>query len=138
MAATDRLHGKGGQVKMDPAGGASVVTVASLNKWDLDMSTDKENVTAFGDTNKVYVQGLPDLKGTYGGWYDPADGLVIFDVISGTVAPTLQLFPNIATPLVLFEGRAFLDGKITVDSNGAISIGGSFVAAGPWTLPSAA
>lgn len=140
MAAVDRLHGKGGAVHMSPTGVSGVLTVpvASLNKWDLDMSKDHVKVTAFGDANQVYVDGLPDIKLTYGGFYDPADGLVIFDVIGGSVAPYLELFPDVATPLVLFSGRALLDGKISVDSNGAITISGTGVAAGPWTLPTAA
>jgi hypothetical protein len=123
---------------MDPAGGSALVAVASLNKWDLDLSSDKPKVTCFGDPNQIYVRGLPDIKGSYGGFYDPVDGLVIFDVIFGTIKPTLALLPTVLTPLVKFGGRALLDGKISVDANGAITIGGSFVAAGAWTLPSAA
>jgi hypothetical protein len=138
MAAQDRLHGSGGSVLMDPAGGAALVAVASLNKWDLSFDKDQVKVTCFGDTNQVYVEGLPDIKGSYGGLYDPADGLVIFDVIFGTVKPTLSLLPSVLTPLVKFGGRANIGGKISVDSNGAITIGGSITANGPWTLPSAA
>lgn len=136
MAAPDRLHGAHGQVKMDPLGGTAVVVVASLNKWELDMATDKVKVTAFGDPNQVYVQGLPDIKGTYGGWYDPVDGLGLFDVAFGTAKPALELYPDAAT-LLKFAGRAILDSKISVDSNGAVSVSGAFVAAGPWTHPSA-
>lgn len=138
MAAEDRIHGSRGQVLMDPAGGAALVVVASLNKWDLDLSKDQAKVTCFGDTNQVYVEGLPDIKGSYGGFYDPVDGLVIFDVIFGTVKPTLSLVPSFLTPLVAFGGRANLSGKISVDVNGGVSIGGSITAAGAWTLPSAA
>lgn len=138
MAAEDRLHGSRGQVLMDPAGGSALVVVASLNKWDLDLSKDQVKVTCFGDPNQVYVEGLPDIKGSYGGFYDPADGLVIFDVIFGTVKPTLRLLPSDLTPLVGFGGRANLGGKISVDANGAITIGGSITANGAWTLPTAA
>jgi hypothetical protein len=140
MAASDRLHGKNGAIKMDPTGvgGPTAVLVASLNKWDLDLATDKVKVTCFQDTNQVYVAGLPDVKGTYAGMYDPADGLVIFDVIGGSVAPWLEMIPNLADPTLMFAGKGLLDGKISVDSNGAITIGGAFVANGPWTLPSSA
>src|SRR5580765_86136 len=140
MAATDRIHGKNGAIKMDPTGvgGPTAVIVASLNKWDLDMAKDHVKVTCFQDTNHVYVDGLPDLKGTYGGCYDPADGLVIFDVIGGSVAPYLEMIPDLGDAVHLFSGRGLMDGKITVDANGAVTIGGSFVANGPWTLPGAA
>lgn len=134
MAAVDRMHGAHGQVKMDPAGGASPVIVASLNKWDLDMSTDKVKVTAFGDTNQIYVQGLPDIKGTYAGWYDPVDGHAIFDAAFGTAKPALELYPT-SLDTKKFSGRAILDSHISVDANGGVAINGSFVAAGAWTLP---
>lgn len=138
MAAVDRLHGEHGLIKMDPAGGSSTVVVASMNKWDLDMSRDKVKVTAFEDTNQVYVQGKPDIKGTYGGWYDPEDGLVIFDAVFGSAKPTLDLIPNAAAPTLKFSGPALLDSHISVDANGAISVNGAFVAAGNWTRPVAA
>lgn len=138
MAAEDRIHGSRGQMMMDPTGGATLVAIASLNKWDLDIAKDHVKVTCFGDTNQIYVDGLPDIKGSYAGFYDPADGLVIFDVIFGVVKPALALRADALTPLVQFAGKATLDGKISVDANGAVSIGGAFVAAGPWTLPSAA
>lgn len=140
MAAEDRIHGSMGSVKMDPTGvgTASAVVVASLNKWELDLAKDQAKVTAFGDANQVYVEGLPDIKGSYNGWYDPADGLVIFDVIFGTVKPYVELIPSSLTPLVFFGGKANLSGKISVDANGAVAIGGSITAAGPWVIPSAA
>jgi hypothetical protein len=139
MAAEDRIHGSRGQVQMDPLGGVALVPVASLNKWDLDISKDHVKVTSFGDLNHVYVDGLPDIKGSYGGFFDPADGLVIFDVILGTVKPALRLLPDVTnSPTIYFGGRATLDGKVSVDANGAVSVSGSFVAAGDWTLPSAA
>jgi hypothetical protein len=60
---------------------------------------------------------------------------VLFDAIQSAVAPALKLLPDKATTANAFSGNAWLDGKITVDSNGAVSMNGSFVAAGPWTLP---
>lgn len=138
MAAEDRIHGSYGDVKMDPLGGTALVSVASLDKWDLDMSTDKVKVTAFGDTNQVYVQGLPDIKGSYGGWYDPADGLLIFGVVFGSAKPKLELYPSKLDTVNKFAGSALLDTKISVGSDGAVAVSGSFVGAGPWTFPVAA
>jgi hypothetical protein len=109
--------------------------VASLDYWDLDMTTQKVKVTAFEDPNEVYVIGRPDLKGTYKGWFDSVDGLVLFDAIQSAVAPAFVLLPDKATVANKFSGKGWIDGKITVDSNGAVAMNGSFVAAGPWTLP---
>ena len=75
----NRMYGSEGQIKMDPtgAGGITAVAVASMNAWTLNMARDKADVTAFGDPNKVYVQGKPDIKGTIGGWFD-TDDVAIF------------------------------------------------------------
>ncbi len=135
MAAANRHHGKGGQLQMDVTGGPTPIAVASLDYWDLDMTTQKVKVTAFEDPNEVYVIGRPDIKGTYKGWYDSVNGLVLFDAIQSAVAPSLKLLPDKATVTNAFSGNAWLDGKISVDSNGAVAMNGSFVAAGAWTLP---
>jgi hypothetical protein len=135
MAATDRHHGKSGIVQMDVTGGATPVAVASLEYWDLDMATQKVKVTAFEDPNEIYVIGRPDIKGTYKGWYDSVDGMVIFEAIQSAVAPALKLLPVATDTTKAFAGKGWMDGKITVDSKGAVAINGTFVAAGPWTLP---
>jgi len=137
MAATDRLHGKNGAIKMDPTGGATLVAVASLNKWDIDLSRQTVDVTAFGDTSHIYVVGLRDSKGTYGGWYDPADGLVLFTAIGADVPVALELYPDSTDTANKFAGKAYIDGKVSCDANGAVAISGNWVGAGPWTMPTA-
>jgi len=135
MADVDRMHGSHGQMLMDPAGGSSPVVVASLNKWDLDMTKEHVKVTSFNDANQVYVDGLPDIKGTYSGWYDPVDGLVLFGAVFGTAKPTLRLLPTSLDATKKFEGRGLLDSHISVDANGAVAVSGAFVAAGSWVYP---
>jgi len=135
MADTDRHHGKDGEVQMDVTGGATPIAIASLEYWDLDLATQKVKVTAFEDPNEVYVIGRPDIKGSYKGWYDNKDGLVLFDAIQATVPPSLVLLPVKTDTVNKFSGKAWMDGKITVDSKGGIAMSGAFVAAGAWTLP---
>lgn len=127
-----RYHGSRGQIKLDPTGGATAVTVASLNSWTLDQARDKVDVTAFGDNFKQYVQGLPDVKGTIGGWFDETE-TDLFDVAAGDIAATLELIPSTLIPTHLFKGPAFLDASIAVSATGAVSITSNFVGAGDWT-----
>jgi hypothetical protein len=119
---------------MDPAGGSTVVTVADLIAWTLDQARDQVDVTAFGDTNKQYVLGLPDVKGTYGGWWSSGSSPALFAVAQGNTPATLNLIPSTVDPTFFFEGLAYLDASIDVASDGAVSISGNLVAAGPWTL----
>lgn len=136
MAAIDRNHGQYGQVLADPAGGAALVQLVSLDKWDLDMSTDKARVTCFEDGNHIYVQGKPDIKGSFSGQYDKsATGLILFSMILGTVAPAFKMVPNRLAVTQFFAGKGWIDGKISVDGNGGVTTAGSFVAADAWTTP---
>lgn len=138
MAATDRKHGRFGQVLFDAAGGSAPVAMVSLDKWELDMAPDTVSVTSFEDTNKVYVQGLPDIKGTYGGNYDASpQGLALFDIIKGTIAPLIRLLPDRNQPTIKFEGHGWMSGKISVDGAGKVAVSGGFIAADSWILPGA-
>jgi hypothetical protein len=139
MAAIDRHHGKSGQVKADATGGATAVVIPSLDSWDLDLATDTVSVTSYEDTNKTYVQGLPDIKGTFAGNYDDSpQGLVLFDMFTGTVAPFFELIPDrIGAATVKFSGHGWISGKITCPADGKIAVSGSFVAADSWTIPGA-
>ena len=119
---------------MDPTGGALAVAVASLNKWSLDMARDRADATCFGDTNKVYVQGLPDIKGDIGGIWDETESQVLFGVALGDVAALLKLIPSTLAPTYMFTGLAYLDAGIEVAHDGAITVKGTFVGAGPWTM----
>jgi hypothetical protein len=133
MAAADRIHGAHGSVMVDPTGGATPVAVASLNKWSLSMATDKVDVTCFLDPNRIYVQGLPDVKGSIAGMYDKTD-LTLFEVAMGTVAAMLKLTPSTLSPTYFWTGLAWLDASIDVAVDGAVTIAGEFSAAGPWTM----
>ena len=127
-----RRHGSKGQVLMDPAGGTTTVAVGDLNAWTLDSSRDRVETSAFGDVNKTYVQGLPDMKGTFGGFWNSASSPALFDAAEGDTAVTLELVPSTLDPTYLFTGPAYLDASINVAANGAITVGGSWVAAGAW------
>lgn len=129
-----RIHGSRGQILMDPTGGTTYVAVASMNEWTLDFKRDKVDVTAFGDTNKQVVLGLPDYSGTFGGFWDKTTSPSLFDVILGSVAAALKLVPDaVDVATTYFSGLAYLDGSINVSASGAVTVAGSFAAAGNWT-----
>jgi len=134
-----RRHGSKGQVLMDDAVAVPPGTptlVASLNKWSLDMAREKAKVTAFGDLNHQYVQGLPDVKGALAGWWDDAE-FRLFDVAQGETPVLLKLVPSSLMVTEFFTGPAYLDASIEVSADGGVSISSEFVAAGDWTRESA-
>jgi hypothetical protein len=121
---------------MDSAGGSSLVTLADLNNWTLNMGRDRVDVTCFGDTNKQRVMGLPDFSGTVGGVYNftgGSAGIFFAAVLAGT-AVTLRLLPDSGQATNYFQGLANLDGAISVSNTGAVTISGNWDAAGNWTM----
>jgi len=136
MPVDSRLHGKNGRIQMDPLGGAALVTLGDLNMWSLDMGTDRTDVTAFGDTNKHRVSGLPDYSGALGGWWNAlaSSSPAYFAAVLAGLPVTLRLIPNILDPTVYFQGLANVDGGVSVSSSGAISTKGKWDAAGNWLL----
>jgi len=129
-----RIHGSRGQVLMDPTGGSTLVVVADMAAWTLDMDRDVVDVTAFGDTNKQSVLGLPNYSGTFAAFYNaPTVGIVI-DAIMGSVAVNLKLVPDaLAIATNFFAGLAYLSGGLNVSATGAVTMSGKYVAAGNWT-----
>ena len=129
-----RRHGSKGQVKMDPTGGATTLPIGALNHWSLKMDRDKADVTCFGDTTKQYVLGLPNIEGDLGGVWDEALSPDLIRIGLGEVPVLLELVPSTAEPTHLFTGLAYLQTGIDCPADGAVTMSGSFVGAGDWTL----
>lgn len=129
----NRVHGSHGKIEADATGaGTSYTPIASLNAYTYDQKRDNVDVTAFQDTNKVYVVGLPDVKGTLGGWLD-LDDPALWNIAMGNIACMLKLTPNtVATTPWVFTGKAWLDASLDVKATGAVSVTGNWVAAGAW------
>lgn len=124
--------GRKGVVYLSTSGSGTASSVLKMNKWTLDQTTDKIPVTAFGDTNKTYVQGLPDLKGTFSGFWDdtevkPSTGASSSDGVK------LYLYPSADAPTLYKCGPAWLDLSYDVGVDGAVTITGNFVANGSWS-----
>jgi len=107
------------------------ITAISLSQWSLDKATDKIDVTSFQDTNKVYVQGLPDIKGALSGFFDDTND-ALFDAAESTDGVKMYLYPSTLVPTNYHAGLAWLDASISVDVKGACTVSASFVAAGAW------
>lgn len=134
MALNTRIHGKAGQIKMDAAGGSAYVVLADTKGWTLDMSTNRVDMTGFGDTNIRRVAGLPDFQGTISALWNAATSPAYFTAVLAGTPITLRLIPNTADPTVYFNGLANIDGSLKVDSGGGVMWDGKWDAAGNWTM----
>jgi len=89
------------------------------------------DVTSFGDANKTYVQGLPDIKGEMSGFFDDTSD-AFFDGAESSDGVKLYLYPSSNAPTVYHYGPAWLDASIATPVSGAVTVKGSFVANGSW------
>jgi len=67
-----RIHGRNGIVYLgvNPADAAS--PMAFVSDWTINFTVAKVDVTALGDSNLIWVSGLPDASGDFSGFYDTA------------------------------------------------------------------
>lgn len=133
MSSIARYHGKKGLVYISV--NACTTTLASsaisLNSWSLNMPTDKVEVTAFGDSNKQYVQGLPDATGQIAGWWDSTSD-DLYDASRSANGVKLYLYPSSDAISKYFYGPAWVDFSIDTGHDKAISVSAAFSANGAW------
>lgn len=123
-----RIHGRNGRVYMALASGGTAEPVAFLKSWSINFATDKHEVTAFGDANKIYVSGLPDAQGDFAGYYDDATAQTYTAATDG-IARAFYLYPNTNTTSQYFWGTILPDMKVQGDVGGSVDISCSWNAA---------
>ncbi|MES2360154.1 MAG: hypothetical protein V4529_17565 [Gemmatimonadota bacterium] len=123
--------GRKGVVYLSTSGSGTASSVLKLTDWSLDQSTDKIDVTAFGDANKTYVQGLKDVKGTFSGFFDDTEAKP-FTGADSSDGVKLYLYPSSDAAGKYFYGPAWLDVSIKTGVAGAVAMSGNFAANGSW------
>lgn len=126
-----RYAGRKGVVYLAPDGSSAAAAVIGLNSWSLNRATDKIETTAFGDSNKTYVQGLPDLRGSFAGFWDDTE-TKIFAAAGAAAAVRMYLYPSADVPTKYACGVAWLDASMDVPVADAVKISSDFVAGGSW------
>jgi hypothetical protein len=123
-----RIAGRNGRLYMNLTSGGTAEPVTFLNSWALNFSTEKIDVTSFGDTSMVYVAGLPDAQGTYAGFYDDAT-VQMYTAATDGVARKFYLYPSTTNNGQYWFGTGIFDTNIDASVDGAVAISGSFAAA---------
>ena len=122
-----KYHGRAGRVYLSTTGAGTAVAVVGLNAWSLDMPTDRVEVSEFGDTNKTYVQGLPDATGTISGfWDDTSDAL--YDASRSSDPVKMYLYPSTNALTKYFYGTFWIDFSINTGMGQAVQVSANFAA----------
>lgn len=123
-----RIHGRRGRLYVGLSSDtAAAEPVSFLNNWDISSSTDRVDVTAFGDTNKVYVAGLPDATGSFSGFYDTETDQ-LYTASQDGLARKFYLYPDTSDG-DYWSGTAFFDFSSSGAVDGAVSVSGTWSAA---------
>ncbi len=127
-----RYHGHGGLFYLSASAAGDAASVGHLTDWALDMGADQADVTAFGDANKQYVQGPPDRKGSFAGfWTDDDDSLYV--AANSSTGCKIYLYPTRSVLGKYHYGPAWLSiSSISTPVNGAVKVAGTFAARGDW------
>lgn len=124
-----RIHGRRGRLYVGLASDSATPSpVAFLNSWAVEFTTDKVDVTCFGDTNKTYVSGLPDASGTYGGFYD-TDTAQLYTASQDGLARKFYLYPDTNDAGDYWYGTALFDFGASGSVSDGVSVSGSWAAA---------
>ena len=123
--------GRKGLVYLSTTGAGAATNVIKLNAWTINKTTDKIEITSFGDLNKTYLQGLPDTQGTITGHWDDTETKP-FVAAASADGCKLYLYPSADKIGSYHYGPAWLDMSMEVSVSGAVLINGSFAANGSW------
>lgn len=116
---------------MSTTGSGTAVPVASLSHWSLDYSTDTVETTSFGDTNKTYVQGLPDVSVSFEGFYDDTDA-TIYTASRSTDGTKCYLYISTNAASKYAYGPAWINFSLDDSVSDAVKVTGSIAANGSW------
>ncbi len=128
-----RAHGRFSRLYIATASGGSASPLQHAGTWSLSFTTDTVEVTAFGDTNKTYVTGLPDGQLSYNGFADDTAGTQLIAAANDGIARKVYAYPFASTSIYA-AGTFFLDTDVATDINGAVTISGSGRPATPLIL----
>lgn len=113
------------------SGSSVAIPVASLTDWSLNLTTARTEVTAFGDSNKVYIQGLQDVAGTFSGFWNDTDS-TLATAAGSADGSRLYLYTSTDAASRYAYGPAWVDISYTTSVGDAVKMSGSFAANGPW------
>lgn len=123
-----RLHGRNGRIYMALTSGGTAEPVAYQAEWTINYTTPKIDVTAFGDSNKVTLAGLPEATGSFSGFYDDATAQAYTAATDG-VARKFYLYLNTTTNTQYFFGTINPDITFSSSVSGATTVSSNWEAA---------
>lgn len=123
-----RISGRNGRVYLGIASStATAEPLPFVATYNINFSTTKIDVTAMGDSNKVYLSGLSDAAGAFNGFYDDSTNQTYTAATDG--APRkFYLYPSTNNTAQYFWGMVLADMTIDAGVDGATSMAANWSA----------
>jgi hypothetical protein len=115
-----RSHGRFGKLYVAVTSGGQASQVSHNASWDIDLSTDKSEVTAEGDTQKVYVAGFADSTINFNGFCSDTAGTSLVEAALDGQPRKFYAYPFNTTG-VYFFGTGYFDWRMSVPIDGAVT-----------------
>lgn len=124
-----RIHGRRGRIYIGIASDTATAEPLPFQaSWSLNFVTEKAEVTAFGDSNKTYVAGLPDASGEFSGFYDDAT-VQTYTAATDGLARKFYLYPSTANTGQYWFGTVLPDFSVNAAVNGPVAVSATWNAA---------
>lgn len=123
-----RHHGRNARLYVGIASDtAEAEPLAYCSKWRFDIVTESVEMTANGDTNKVYVSRRPEISGAFNGFVD-VDSAQTYTAACDGLARRFYLYPTTPNPGVYsyFYGTAVFDFKADAAVDGPVAVQGGW------------
>jgi hypothetical protein len=123
------IAGRKGRIYIDTStdGTGAAKPIANLSSWSLNRSTDKIDVTSFGDESKTYVVSLPDAQLDFSGFWDTeGDQYKVAAAIDG--GRKTYLYVTTDTTTKYWFGKFHFDVSVSETVSGAVEVSGSWAA----------
>lgn len=119
---------------MEVTSGAAATPLPFVANWSINFRTDREDVTAMGDANHIYVAGLPDASGDLSFFYDDSTAQTYTGAVDG-LARKMYIYPSTSgSPGTgqYFFGTSLVDFNLSESVSGAAQGTASWSAASGW------
>lgn len=123
-----RIAGRNAVIYLGATTSAAASPITFQNTWSMNFTSDKIDVTAFGETTKTYVAGIADAQGEFAGFYDDSTPQTYTAAIDG-LSRRFYLYPSSLNTAQYFFGTVFADMSINAAVAGATEVSASWNAA---------
>lgn len=106
---SSRRHGRNAQIYLGATTGGVAVPLPFQAAWSISRVSDRDEVTAFGDSNKVFVGGLPDASGDFSGFMDAGTSQTYVAASDGLPRSFYLYWDTVNDPSSYWYGTVLVD-----------------------------